>query len=588
MTHSEIEALLQTAEEDNKRGSFANAEKLAREVLQRLEENKTSASVAKHIRALLALSESLYRRGRAKEALPIAMQALDHTRGSDDPEIRLHEAMALRLIGVAYMSLSELAKSLEYHKKALSLDKELGNKTGVARHTGNIGIVYMDMGHYTKALEYFEKSLLLDEELGNNAGVANSMGLLANAYNHLCQYAKALEFYEKALVLNEELGHKARVAYTTGNLGVFYYNISEYKMALEYFERTISINEAIGDKSVLAVYTGNIGNVYWKLSNYAKALEYQMKALNLSEEIGYKEQFGYVLTNIGWTLTKIGRNEEAKEFFQRSLTLRREEIKSDQDVPSTLLGIGSLLAVENNFSEAIEKLEESLVLALKLGEKKDASEAHKELAAVYKKLGDTAKTLEHTEKHYALKEEIFNDDTRKRVEAFNFRVATANKERDLELARTKAEKAEQALLFKERELANAATSLAAQTELLGNFRQDLRKIVMRPDKINSEEIVKQVRNKLKELPCEQIDFSKFEGQFATVHPEFRAKLQTLYSDLTPQELRICMLLRVNLQSAAIARLMCLSERNIENHRYRIRKKLDLKREEDLAIYLAKL
>src|SRR5207237_5810064 len=141
---------------------------------------------------------------------------------------------------------------------------------------------------------------------------------------------------------------------------------------------------------------------------------------------------------------------------------------------------------------------------------------------------ETAKAFEHHKKHYALKEEIFSDDTRKRVEAFNFRVATANKERDLKLARLEKEQAEQSLRLKERDLANTASSLAAQTELLSNFRQDLRKIVQRPDQYEPEAVIKQVREKLKELPCDSIDFSKFESQFATVHPEFRAKLETTY------------------------------------------------------------
>ncbi len=266
----------------------------------------------------------------------------------------------------------------------------------------------------------------------------------------------------------------------------------------------------------------------------------------------------------------------------------REEIKLDEGASATLISIGSLLAEEEQFGEAIEKLEEGLALAEKLGERREASEAHKELATIYKKVGDSANTLEHTEKYHALKEEIFSDDTRKRVEAFNFRVATANKERDLKLARLEKEQAEAALRLKERDLANTASSLAAQTELLGNFRADLRKIVLRPDRYEPEDIIRQVKAKLKELPCEMIDFSKFEGQFATVHPEFRAKLETTYPDLTPQEVKMCMLIHVNLKTPAVARLMCLSERTVEKHRENIRKKLDVKKGEDLAELLRKL
>ena len=628
MTHAEIETLLQTAEEENKRGNFANAEKLAREVLQHLEETKTSSSETMRVRALLALSESLWRRGMGKDALPIAEQTLNALNNAISPGMTELQADVFRHNGIVHMLLSQYSIALDYFEKALLLDDELGNKEGVANHIGNIGSVYLCLSQYEKAIEYYSKAILMDEEIGNKNGVAKHAGNLGSVYLSLSQYANALEFFEKSLAYSKENGEKDGIAKDTYRIGTLYNKLSEYAKsleylemshmlanelddkrgvaaatcaigtvftelsqhteALEYYEMALAAEEDQGNKAGVAIATANIGGAYLDLSEYSKGLEFFKEALRLAQEIDDKWIVANQLSNIGYALLNMGNKNEAMEYLQYSLHMLREEIETNDCVVNTLIAIGTVLNQEYRLEDAVEKLEEGLNLAGKLGEKKHASEAHKELASVYEKIGDTEKAFEHTKKHYALKEEIFSDDTRKRVEAFNFRVATANKERDLELARTKAEKAEQALLFKERELANAATSLAAQTELLGNFRQDLRKIVMRPDKLNSEEIIKQVRNKLKELPCEQIDFSKFEGQFATVHPEFRAKLQTLYPDLTPQELRICMLLRVNLQSAAIARLMCVTERAVEFHRLNLRKKFELKKGEDLQKFLAGL
>ena len=52
--------------------------------------------------------------------------------------------------------------------------------------------------------------------------------------------------------------------------------------------------------------------------------------------------------------------------------------------------------------------------------------------------------------------------------------------------------------------------------------------------------------------------------------------------------RICSALRMNLKTDEIARLFCRSERSIETHRHRLRKKLEIPREMDLMIYLTKL
>ena len=54
------------------------------------------------------------------------------------------------------------------------------------------------------------------------------------------------------------------------------------------------------------------------------------------------------------------------------------------------------------------------------------------------------------------------------------------------------------------------------------------------------------------------------------------------------ELKICALLKANLATKDIANLLYLSERTVENHRYRIRKKMGLGVDANLTLYLAGL
>ena len=59
----------------------------------------------------------------------------------------------------------ELDKGLQYLKKALLLDEELGNKKGVATQCGNIGLIYQKKGELAKALEYYEIALNIFKEI---------------------------------------------------------------------------------------------------------------------------------------------------------------------------------------------------------------------------------------------------------------------------------------------------------------------------------------------------------------------------------------------------------------------------------------
>jgi DNA-binding CsgD family transcriptional regulator len=94
--------------------------------------------------------------------------------------------------------------------------------------------------------------------------------------------------------------------------------------------------------------------------------------------------------------------------------------------------------------------------------------------------------------------------------------------------------------------------------------------------------VKEIRQKLKTLPVEEMNWTTFDAQFTSVHPDFTAKLLEKYPDLSTAEVRLCKLLRLNLKSADIARLFCLSERTIETQRFAVRKKLGLKRTDNVA------
>jgi len=633
MTYDELDALLLAAEAENKRGAnFANAEKLAREAIQHLVEDKTSAGEALLIGALIALSESLWRRGLAKDALPVAEQALTRSKAATGPRIKEFEATALRNIGTVYWDLSRYAKALEYFEKALAIDEELGNKAGaagdngslgavylelsqhakalkycekalaidgelgnkigVARHTGNIGLVYLNLSQYAKALDCFEKALAIVEDLGNKEEMARQTNNIGIVYANLSQYAKALEYYEKALAIDEELGHKNGVARQTGNIGNVYINLSQYPNALEYLEKALAIEEELGNKAGVAIDTGNIGLVYSFLSQYAKALEYCEKAHKLAEDIGDRRQAGYWLYGIGVALRKMGRNKDAMEHLQHSLRVMREEIETDETVAAMLVNIGSLLAEEGQIGEAIEKLEEGLQLAKKLGEKQNISEAYKELADVYAKQGDKAKAFDHFQEHYKLKEEIFSDDTLRRVEAFSVRVTTAIKERDLKLAVQEKELAQQEKDIQQlradnlqQQVAMQASAMAAQADLLERFRSQV--ISVFSDMGEPLLALKKIKEKLHQLPQQEIDFQKIEADFASAHPEFRAKLADKFPTLTATELKICILFRMELKSHEAARLLSISERTVEKHRQNIREKLPLKNGEDLAEWLKK-
>lgn len=77
------------------------------------------------------------------------------------------------------------------------------------------------------------------------------------------------------------------------------------------------------------------------------------------------------------------------------------------------------------------------------------------------------------------------------------------------------------------------------------------------------------------------DWKMFLIKFEQKHTRFFKKLITLYPQLTNNDLRLCACLKLDLDTKDIAALMNLSVRAIENNRYRLRKKLDIKPTQNL-------
>ena len=74
-------------------------------------------------------------------------------------------------------------------------------------------------------------------------------------------------------------------------------------------------------------------------------------------------------------------------------------------------------------------------------------------------------------------------------------------------------------------------------------------------------------------------------QAELVNDEFPNRLSTISPNLSPQEKRLALLLRVGFSSKEIAPLLNISPKSVEIARYRLRKKFDLKKEENLTHFI---
>ena len=75
---------------------------------------------------------------------------------------------------------------------------------------------------------------------------------------------------------------------------------------------------------------------------------------------------------------------------------------------------------------------------------------------------------------------------------------------------------------------------------------------------------------------------KFELTFAKIYPDFTKKLIQSTSNLTPQEVRVCMCMRMSFSNVQIREHLNISVNTLANTRSSIRNKFGLKRSESLT------
>lgn len=134
---------------------------------------------------------------------------------------------------------------------------------------------------------------------------------------------------------------------------------------------------------------------------------------------------------------------------------------------------------------------------------------------------------------------------------------------------------------KNRELGTATMNLVKRNELLNSIKEELSKSKSLSD---VKKVIKLINSNLNNTS----DWKLFEEAFNNVDKDFLKRIKSLHPSITPNDLRLCAYLRLNLSSKEIAPLLNISHKSVEVKRYRLRKKIGLDHEQSLTDYILDL
>jgi len=126
-----------------------------------------------------------------------------------------------------------------------------------------------------------------------------------------------------------------------------------------------------------------------------------------------------------------------------------------------------------------------------------------------------------------------------------------------------------------RELSTIALQVAQKNELLEGIVKKFQPMA------SSNSVVKKYLKDIQSGLNLDNQWEKFKMHFEKVHPRFFLRLQQKYPALTPNELKMCAYMKMNLSIKETMQILNISKKGLETARYRIKKKLALTPKEDL-------
>jgi tetratricopeptide (TPR) repeat protein len=424
----------------------------------------------------------------------------------------------------------------------------------------DIGKVYMEMNNYKAAIIFFEEALENATKINYPKGKAIAQGSIGTMFEKQGKYVQALDYQKESLAIFEFLNDSLGIAMINENIGSIYEDLANYPLAYSYFKNSYQL--LLGSHSRAEAHVlNNIGDVHRKSGDYTKALMYTQQSLDLSLAMQDNHLIESAYKDLSKTYALKGNYQKA---FQNRLEsdMYREKALKHQN-------LNQINALQTAYQA--EKRETQIQL---LQHQNEVSKANVTLLLVISVSAVIVfvvvfiyynKKRKHKQKILDYKQRTLRAELEKKE------IEEKNLQRDIQLKTTA--------------LSRYSLHLSQKNKILSDLSQTLKQVSKRKNidintKIN--EITKEIDFNLKQ----ENEWEEFKVFFKEIHPDFVKKLSGISQDkLSPSELKLGILLRLNMSSKEIASILRVTPDSVRVARYRLRKKLPIDAKEDLVSFM---
>ena len=358
------------------------------------------------------------------------------------------------------------------------------------------------------------------------------------------------------------------------NIGSIYEDLSQYEKAQFHFEKALKVNQQSNNYTAAIVNINNIGDTYRKRGDLQTALTYSLQALELAEGANLNYQIKSACRDLSKIYEALDEPEQALAYLIRSYEIT-DDIFSAQ--------IASEIAKTQAVYELEQKQQRITILEQERSFNRSITLISSGAVLLFFFLGGFI-FYQQKSKNIKKRKLLEAEASLAKTQLENTQLSEQKLKTELENTSLKEQQLLQELDLKSKSLTKSALHMIQKNEFLNDIKSRLKDIRKGEPELQEKRIKKLIKSIDFNFTLDD-DWQEFETVFQQVHSEFFEKLKLLYPKLTPAEVRLCAMIRLNLHSKDMAAIMGISQDSLRIARYRLRKKLGLDKGSNLYTYI---
>lgn len=524
-----------------------------------------------------------------KKVLELGLNVLDKTMDLKETH---HLADIHNTIASAFLRQELLGMALDYYDKGLKIFSQSEFKSGIAWNHLSIGNVYYRQEFFDLAAQKYFESAVIFEELADTNGLAVSLSNLGLIQFNHGDYGRAEDYMHQAIRLRKNDKMNYRKAAIRFPLIKLYLEMEKYEEAgnilmevleycnntcgtkiqakLHYFNAAISVNmdelikaeeqfliaASMGEHSIQVKSIHELITLYKSQKNLYRAIDMTNELMMIAKEkelLSLNAEAHQIMGNL---YIELGESEKALDFINQAITIVNDIREENVTEVTTRTEVArEVRSWEKKFSAKNREIE------------------HQKLVRNNWVISTVSLIIFII---FLIKYYVTNQRNnlliRKQGEEIHSREIIIQNQENEQLSRE--------LTHKKNELTSKSLFLAEKQKSLEEIKSKLNELNRNINFKKNRELKNAINIVEKQLS--DIDpWEEFHITLTELYPDFLEKLNDQYPNLNNNDHRLCGLLKLGFNSKQIAEIRNISLRGIEQHRYRLRRKMALTKQEKL-------